>query len=246
MLILVIIIKSGGFMKIKVYIMHSEKVDYKNNIYKPLLSIGLMNDYFLILPLSEKFKSSYIKQLLIDSDIVICDLSNSNIFLNLEIKMAKKQNKKIYYFINENDKNIKKYNPGSGPRRSRNRDGGNRFRRRDRGGRRGDHDRRHLPDRGGDQNRRQNPLDRLGKHHLRPRLQRSDHGLRTVRTRIGLVCDLRGCGSRSAGGGQRASRPAPVTVRRTGRSPSHGMGMPFSDFDQKIQFIFQKVHCRKG
>ncbi len=97
-------------MKIKVYIMHSEKVDYKNNIYKPLLSIGLMNDYFLILPLSEKFKSSYIKQLLIDSDIVICDLSNSNIFLNLEIKMAKKQNKKIYYFINENDKNIKKYN----------------------------------------------------------------------------------------------------------------------------------------
>lgn len=96
-------------MKIKVYIMHSEKVDYKNNIYKPLLEKGLMKDYFLILPLTEKYKSSYIKELLSDSDIVICDLTNFNFFANLELKTAKKLNKEIYYFINANDKSVKKY-----------------------------------------------------------------------------------------------------------------------------------------
>ena len=96
-------------MKIKVYIMHSEKIDYKEEIYKPLLEKGLMNDYFLILPLSEKYKASYIKELLTDSDLVICDLTSFNFFANLELKAAKKLNKTIYYFINTNDKLLKKY-----------------------------------------------------------------------------------------------------------------------------------------
>ncbi len=96
-------------MNIKVYIMHSEKGDYKNNIYKPLLEIGLMKDYFLILPLSERFKATYIKDLMLDSDLIICDLSNYNIFLKYEIKMAKKLNKNIYYFINDKDKKINKF-----------------------------------------------------------------------------------------------------------------------------------------
>lgn len=89
--------------------MHSDKVDYKNNIYKPLLELGLMKDYFLILPMSENFKSTYIKELLNKSDVVICDLSKSNIFLSFEIKNAVKLNKKIYYLISSNDKKIKKY-----------------------------------------------------------------------------------------------------------------------------------------
>ena len=96
-------------MKIKVYIMHSEKINYKEEIYKPLLEKGLMEDYFLILPLTEKYKSSYIKELLIDSDIVICDLTNFNFFANLELKTAKKLNKQIHYFINSSDKSVRKY-----------------------------------------------------------------------------------------------------------------------------------------
>ena len=89
--------------------MHSEKIDYKEEIYRPLLEKGLMKDNTLILPLSKKFESTYIKELLISSDIVICDLTKSNIFLKTEIKMANKLNKKIYYFINSNDKNKNKY-----------------------------------------------------------------------------------------------------------------------------------------
>ena len=96
-------------MNIKVYIMHSEKGDYKNNIYKPLLEIGLMKNYFLILPLSERFKGTYIKDLMLDSDLIVCDLSNYNIFLKYEINMAKKLNKSIYYFINDKDKKINKF-----------------------------------------------------------------------------------------------------------------------------------------
>lgn len=89
--------------------MHSDKIDYKNNIYKPLLELGLMKDYFLILPMSDNFKSTYIKELLNKSDVVICDLSKCNIFLSFEIKNAVKLNKKIYYLISSSDKKIKKY-----------------------------------------------------------------------------------------------------------------------------------------
>ena len=96
-------------MKIKVYIMHSEKIDYKEEIYKPLLEKGLMKDYFLILPLSEKYKASYIKELLNDSDLVICNLTNFNFLANIELKTAKKLDKQIYYFIDADDKSSKKY-----------------------------------------------------------------------------------------------------------------------------------------
>lgn len=96
-------------MKLKVYIMHSEKVDYVNEIYRPLLKIGLMKEYYLILPLSDRYKKTYIKDLYKDSDIIICDLTKSNFFLKMEINTAKKLNKKIYYFINCNDKNVNKY-----------------------------------------------------------------------------------------------------------------------------------------
>lgn len=95
--------------KLVVYIMHSDKIDYINEIYRPLLNLRLMKNYYLILPLSDKYKSSYIKELYKDSDIVICDLTKSNMFLNIEIKTAKKLNKPIYYFINSKDNNLKKY-----------------------------------------------------------------------------------------------------------------------------------------
>jgi len=96
-------------MKLKIYIMHSEKIDYKSNLYKPLLESNVGKDNILILPLSKRFESSYIKDLLNESDIVICDLTNCNFFLKTEIKYANKLNKKVYYFISMNDKNKKKY-----------------------------------------------------------------------------------------------------------------------------------------
>lgn len=96
-------------MKIKVYVMHSEKIDYKECIYKPLLEKGLMDNYFLILPLSEKFKGTYMKELFQDSDVIICDLTKFNLFANLELKTALKSKKDIYYFINCEDKSKNKY-----------------------------------------------------------------------------------------------------------------------------------------
>jgi len=97
-------------MKVKVYIMHSEKVNYKEEIYKPLLEKGLMNEFFLILPMTQKYISIYVKELVNDSDIVICDLTKFNFLSNVELKMANKLNKDIFYFIKDGDKNIKKYN----------------------------------------------------------------------------------------------------------------------------------------
>lgn len=97
------------FMKVKVYIMHSDKINYKENLYKPLLEFGLMKQFNLILPMSEKYINTYIKDLLNEIDIIICDLTNCNFLLKTEIKMANKLNKKIYYIINLNDKKVNKY-----------------------------------------------------------------------------------------------------------------------------------------
>ena len=96
-------------MKVKIYIMHSDKSNYKEDIYKPLLEKGLMEEFYLILPMSQKYMAEYIKELLADSDIVICDLSNHNFFLKMELKMATKLNKKIYYLIKSADKNRSKF-----------------------------------------------------------------------------------------------------------------------------------------
>ena len=96
-------------MKLNIYILHSEKIDYKNEIYKPLLELGLMKDYYLILPLSNKYKSDYIKDLLKTSDVVICNLTKFNFLAKFELNTAKRLNKNIYYFIETNDKNLKKY-----------------------------------------------------------------------------------------------------------------------------------------
>jgi len=96
-------------MKLKIYIMHSEKIDYVSNLYKPLLESNIGKENLLILPMSKRFESTYVKDLLNDSDIVICDLTNSNFFLKTEIKYANKLDKKVYYFINTDDKNKKKY-----------------------------------------------------------------------------------------------------------------------------------------
>ncbi len=97
-------------MKVKVYIMHSDKIDYKEELYKPLLKEGLMDEFYLILPLSNRYSNSYVKELISDADIIICDLTKVNFFLNVEIKWANKENKEVYYFIQKDDKNIKKYN----------------------------------------------------------------------------------------------------------------------------------------
>ena len=96
-------------MKLNIYILHSEKIDYKNEIYKPLLELGLMKDYYLILPLSNKYKSDYIKDLLKTSDVVICNLSKFNLLSKFELKTAIKFDKLIYYFIDSSDKKIKQH-----------------------------------------------------------------------------------------------------------------------------------------
>ena len=68
-----------------------------------------MKQFNLILPMSEKYINTYIKDLLNEIDIIICDLTNCNFLLKTEIKMANKLNKKIYYIINSNDKKVNKY-----------------------------------------------------------------------------------------------------------------------------------------
>ena len=89
--------------------MHSDKINYKEDLHRPLLEKGLMNDYFLILPMSNNFIGQFAKDLINDCDIVICNLTNSNIFLNQEIKWANSLKKDIYYFIKSDDKKISKF-----------------------------------------------------------------------------------------------------------------------------------------
>ena len=89
--------------KITIYAIHSSKLNYKEEFYKPLL-LSKREEYDLILPLTEKYKKMYAKDLVEESDLIIINLTDSTLSVFIETKWAKKMNKKILFLIKEKGK----------------------------------------------------------------------------------------------------------------------------------------------
>ena len=81
--------------KLNIYVSHSKKMDYKNELYKPLLEsiIGLDNN--LILPHSKEYDKVDTKQILINSDMLIAEVSIPGIGIGLELGRAECNNLQI-------------------------------------------------------------------------------------------------------------------------------------------------------
>ena len=90
--------------KITIYAVHSNKLNYKEEFYKALLLSKECAKHNLILPLTEKYKTMYAKDLVEQSDVVIINLTNSTFSVFVETKWAKKSNKKILFLLKDNEK----------------------------------------------------------------------------------------------------------------------------------------------
>lgn len=90
--------------KITIYAVHSNKLNYKEEFYKPLLLSKICEENNLILPLTDKYKNMYAKDLVENSDIVIVNLTNATFSVLVETKWAIKMNKKILFLIKEKGK----------------------------------------------------------------------------------------------------------------------------------------------
>ena len=80
----------------RVYIGHSKKIDYINEIYEPLRKDIFFNNYELILPHEKDKNSSNSREFYKTIDIFIAECSDVATGLGIELGWAYDDNKKIY------------------------------------------------------------------------------------------------------------------------------------------------------
>lgn len=97
--------------RLKVYFIHSSKIDYKNLIYKPILQSSTCLMHELILPMTPNYEDKYAKDLIESSDVVVAIIDEPSFGLNLELKWLSKTNKPRIYlsFHNQIPNKYKKY-----------------------------------------------------------------------------------------------------------------------------------------
>ena len=83
--------------RLKVYFIHSQKMDYNNLYYKYLLSSSVCLNHELMLPGTKNYQNEYIKDLINKADIIIAEVSDANLALKVELKWLKKATKPIKY-----------------------------------------------------------------------------------------------------------------------------------------------------
>lgn len=80
----------------KIYIAHSKKMDYINDLYKPLRNDSFFKDHELILPHEKSENSSNTREFYKNIDAFIADCSEGATGLGIELGWAYDDNKKIY------------------------------------------------------------------------------------------------------------------------------------------------------
>ncbi len=73
---------------LKVYFIHSTKIDYNNLIYLPVLRSRELSNHRLIFPQNEENKDKYYKDLIDDADVLVVELTSPDIGFNMELKQA--------------------------------------------------------------------------------------------------------------------------------------------------------------
>lgn len=74
--------------KLNIYISHSKKINYEQDLYIPLLNSKIGKENNLILPHSSKFNDIDTKEILITSDLLIAEISISGTGIGLELGRA--------------------------------------------------------------------------------------------------------------------------------------------------------------
>ncbi len=73
---------------LKVYFIHSTKIDYNKLIYMPVLRSKELSHHRLIFPQNEDNKDKYYKDLIASADVLVVELTSPDIGFNMELKEA--------------------------------------------------------------------------------------------------------------------------------------------------------------
>lgn len=96
----------GGIMKskrgLKVYFIHSTKIDYNNLIYLPVLRSRELSHHRLVFSQTEDNKDKYYKDLIASADLLVVELTSPDIGFNMELKEAITSKKPILALAQKN------------------------------------------------------------------------------------------------------------------------------------------------
>ena len=95
---------------LKVYILHSRKTNYNEDLYLPLLRSRVLSYHTLVMSTTEKLKDTYYKTLIDDCDLVVAELSHPDMGFNMELKEAIVAKKPILPLANKEIGYDDKYN----------------------------------------------------------------------------------------------------------------------------------------
>lgn len=82
-----------------IYFSHSHHLDYENEFYKPLLESKLSSSYTLVLPHSSLYDNIDTREILINSDYLVAEVSYSGTGIGLELGRAECNNVPIICII---------------------------------------------------------------------------------------------------------------------------------------------------
>ena len=91
-------------MKLDIYVTHSSKMDYKNKLYNPLLASKIAKENNLILPRLPQFSSLDTKDILINSDLLIAEVTYPATGVGIEIGRAEVSGVKIVCLLKKGEK----------------------------------------------------------------------------------------------------------------------------------------------
>ncbi|MDD2208629.1 MAG: hypothetical protein PHG03_04695 [Bacilli bacterium] len=89
--------------RLKIYFIHSSKMDYNNLLYRQILASEVCLKHELILPQSKNYRDKYVKDLINKADLIIAEVSTLGFGLKLELKWALKSGKPVKYISLNND-----------------------------------------------------------------------------------------------------------------------------------------------
>lgn len=73
---------------LKVYFIHSTKIDYNNLIYLPVLRSRELANHRLIFSQTEANKDKYYKDIIDEADVLVVELTSPDLSFNMELKQA--------------------------------------------------------------------------------------------------------------------------------------------------------------
>lgn len=73
---------------LKVYFVHSDKVDYNNLIYLPVLRSNYLSNHKLVFSKTVENENKYFKDIMDECDLLVVELTSPDVGFNMQLKQA--------------------------------------------------------------------------------------------------------------------------------------------------------------